>query len=168
MKKLALVGFVIAGLCAGCAKIEVGGPRPHRHKPGPPVARPPAPPPSPRRARDAYEPDNQCERPSRIAIGEVQTHSIFPEEDVDWIVCPVPPPGRYVVRFTRVAVRLRVEVRLLRGAPGAEGKETDTFEVRGAGDRTVRVPPGVRHIKLKVRAEDDDDKGPYCVAIYPM
>lgn len=162
MKRLAVVGMVLAAACLGCAKIEVGRPRGRRHGPRPPVEYPPG----PQAARDAYEPNDEDDRPSRIALGQAQAHTIGPAEDEDWIVCPTPRPGLYVIRFTHVAVELRVEVWLLRGGPRDDGDDVADFTVRRAASRQVRVRPGVRYIKLKVQAEDDDETGPYGLEIH--
>ena len=164
MRKIGLVGVAVVAACAGCAKIEVGSPRSRRRGPRPPVG----PPAVPRHGhgRDAYEPNNDTEGPSRIALGQTQTHTIHADGDEDWLACPVPSAGRYVVRITRAAVEVSVEVWLRRGDVRTEGKEAATFNVRGSGGREVRVPPGVRSIKLKIESEDDDERGPYCVTVY--
>ena len=53
----------------------------------------------------------------------------------------------------------------LRGRDRDEDR-VESFEVRRAGSHGVRVRPGAGYVKLRIRAEDDDRRGRYAVAIH--
>jgi len=161
MKTASLLAASMLLVCAGC-----NGSDGHRHRPGREggVGYPP---PGPRTGgRDAYEPDNDDDRPSRIALGETQARSIAPDDDEDWLVCPLPGPGRYRVEFARSALTLDVDVWAGRRGRDRDEDHLDNFEVRGAGSFGVRVRPDMHYIKLRIRAEDSDRRGRYVVAVY--
>lgn len=161
MKKAVLLGAVMAAACLGCNGSDEQrhrrdrGPQvgPRRH--GPPQA-----------GRDAYEPNNDRDRPSAIDLGEAQAHSLFPGDDEDWLLCRVPAPGRYRVEFARVTTALDVDVWVGRRGRDRDEDRVDSFDVRRARSSGVTVRPGMHYIKLRIRAKDDDRRGGYIVAIH--
>jgi len=157
MYKAAILGGLISMAVLGCGDRDANRHRYDRERHvGPP-----------RRGPDAYEPNGDRDRPSRIAVGEAQSHTIFPEEDEDWILCRTPHPGRYDVAFTHVSVELRVDVWLHRRGRRDDRDRVDSWRLRRPSAFEVRVPPGTLAMELRVRAEDDDQKGWYRLAIRP-
>lgn len=162
MKKLILLVTILALTHAACDDHgRRGQRRPHdrdkRH-----VTPPPHP---PRLGRDPFEPNNDRDRPSRIAVGRPQVHTIFPEDDEDWILCPLPGPGEYEIMFTHTTVKLTVDVWVNHPRERDEEEKIETFDVKQTRGIIIRAHPRTRYIRLKVRAEDDDRKGQYQLAI---
>jgi hypothetical protein len=158
-------------LPAGGSHPPVVAAPPRRHVPPPVVRRTP---PSPHRGHyrpgrgvDPYENNNSRHRPSTIQLGQAQTHTIYPDEDEDWIRCPIPGPGRYVVQFTHVTVD-EIEGEVYRPSRHAgRDEELEDFEVDRGDSETVRVDVRrpVRYLKIRVQAEDDDEKGAYTIRV---
>lgn len=164
MKKLILLLMILALTHAACDDHgRRGQRRPHdrdrRHVAPPPAHRPPRP------GRDPFEPDNDRDRPSRIAVGQPQMHTIWPEEDEDWILCRLPGPGEYEIVFTHATLKLTVDVWVNHPRERDEEEKIDTFDVKQTRGIIVRARPGTRYIRLEVRAEDDDRKGRYQLVI---
>jgi hypothetical protein len=115
--------------------------------------------------RDEYEPDGRSERAGRILVGTSQWHTVYPDEDQDWLVFPARPGGTYVVGFTGVTVPLKGEVRAR--VTGKKGeRRLYRFEMgRAGGALHLTAPQGAQYITIKVEAEDDDDTGSYRVSL---
>jgi hypothetical protein len=155
MKKAALLGVLLSTTFLGCNDRPAHR---HRHDRDRPVR-------APLRGPDMFEANNDRDRPSRIAVGEAQVHTIFPEEDEDWIRCRTPRPGRYDIAFTHVTVGLRADVWLHRRGRRDDPDRAASWRVRRPAAFQVRVPPGTLFMELRIRAEDDDERGWYRLTI---
>ena len=158
--------LLAAGMMAACLGCNGSDEHRHRRDRGPHVGQPPARRHPASRGRDAYEPNDDRDRPSRIELGETQAHTISPAGDEDWLLCRVPGPGRYRIEFVQAAETLDVDVWVGRRGRDRDEDRVESFEVRRAGSHGVRVRPGAGYVKLRIRAEDDDRRGRYAVAIH--
>ena len=116
------------------------------------------------RGRDRYEPDNNRNRARVIATDKLQTHTIWPKDDEDWLAFATHSPGKYVVRFTGVTETLQGQL-WYRDWRGREEKG-DKFKIsRPGGEISIQVMSNVRAVKLEVRAKDDDETGSYTIGV---
>ncbi len=119
------------------------------------------------RGRDRYENDNKRDRASTISVHERQTRTIYPDEDEDWVRFVPARGGRYLLRVGPSTTPLKAEVWIGR----YDGKEKRVEKVkfpRAGGSVILEADREVRHYKLKIEAQDDDDTGVYHLTVLPV
>ncbi|MBI5723746.1 MAG: pre-peptidase C-terminal domain-containing protein [Planctomycetes bacterium] len=115
--------------------------------------------------RDAYEPDNDRDKAGTIGLRSPQLHSIFPDEDVDWIAFEPGQCGSYTFNFSDVSIPLKGEL-WVRKTNGKE-ERIEKFKVdRNGGAVQFDVGSSIDAVMVKVEAQDDDDKGIYTITVY--
>jgi len=114
---------------------------------------------------ESYEPNDRSERASRIDVNTAQDHRIHDEGDKDWLMFVPPKPGTYRITFSNVGLELKVRLYTTKVGSNRETKyRTVTVKKRGYS-LDVTLGPTIRHLKLHIEADDDDDTGGYRVTV---
>jgi hypothetical protein len=81
--------------------------------------------------RDQYEPDNSVDNAKLIAVGQIQTHNLFPQSDVDKVNFLVKQGHHYQVATSSLALGVDTSMQL---QYGVETWENDDYAKPGSGN----------------------------------
>ncbi len=115
------------------------------------------------RRGDAYEPDNRSGDPTALSLNRRQTHTLNPAGDEDWFSFRPRGGDTYTLSILRTSTELRAQVWSYTGnRPTLVGNYKD---LRTGGGLTIRTTDDTQLLKVRIRGEDDDDRGTYSVML---
>ena len=113
---------------------------------------------------DKYEPD-PVSRPTPLALGERQLHTLYPRKDKDWMKFVPPTPGKYRVTVGDVLVKTNFEIDSSRVGDGKLARLVKTGVQANGYTVDIDVDRSTAFLLLYAAADDDDKVGPYTVLI---
>jgi len=114
---------------------------------------------------DAFEPDGQSNRASRIRLDVPQYRTIYPRRDVDWIMFVPPAPGTYRFTIGKASEKLKLRIYTLFAGANREAKDRTVTVEKTGYTFDMKTVPTIRHLKLQIEAKDDSDTTAYTVSV---
>ena len=114
---------------------------------------------------DAYEPDNSRSAAQNIALDQVQSHTINPSGDLDWIRFAPPSAGTYTITIYDVTTALSGEAWIKQGLLPEIKTDLITVPSGGSLPFVLNAVTGTQYIKIMIKAQSSSATGQYKIKI---